>query len=60
MTLSISNRTKGLVFLVLFKTLIILLYLIVKDFTNNFIFFYELILLLSGFDFWVTKNLVGR
>jgi len=55
-----SSHPFALGFLVLFRTLAVIVYLLNGFFTNGFILAFVLITLLLSFDFWTIKNVSGR
>ncbi len=55
-----SSHPIALIFLVTFRTLAVIVYLLNGYFSNGFILSFVLITLLLSFDFWTIKNVSGR
>ncbi|KAJ1941955.1 Golgi apparatus membrane protein tvp23 [Linderina macrospora] len=56
----VSSHPIALLFLILFKSGALALYLLGNFFTDNFIFIFVLCVLTLAVDFWTVKNISGR
>ncbi|PIA17890.1 DUF846-domain-containing protein [Coemansia reversa NRRL 1564] len=56
----VSSHPIALLFLILFKSIALGLYLLGNFFTNNFILIFVLCVLILAVDFWTVKNISGR
>ncbi|KAJ9076938.1 Golgi apparatus membrane protein tvp23 [Entomophthora muscae] len=55
-----SSHPKILLVHFFFRTIAILIYLVINFFVNNFVFVFVISALALAFDFWIVKNVSGR